>query len=221
VVNIATTVSPAAVTFNNNSAIYLFTGSGGITGPAQLNKSGTGKVALANSGVNDYTGGTVVNAGTLQIGDDVGAAGGSVGPGPVTTATAGRFVINRQDSFIFGNALAGSGTFVKDGPGTITLNNGDSAGFFGDFVVEEGVLRITTRRREPAPRRGLRRGVGNSGTGGGTFLGTPVDADSILIRHTIKGDANLNGTVSFQDLVALAQNDNRTGDIAWNKGDFT
>lgn len=45
-----------------------------------------------------------------------------------------------------------------------------------------------------------------------------VDASAILMRYTLKGDANLSGTVDFADLVALAQNYNGTGKL-WHQGD--
>src|SRR6185436_13563520 len=44
---------------------------------------------------------------------------------------------------------------------------------------------------------------------------------AVLIRYVLKGDANLNGTVDFADLVALAQNYNSSGEVPWNRGDFT
>jgi hypothetical protein len=60
------------------------------------------------------------------------------------------------------------------------------------------------------------------GPAGGIFLGQTVDGDAILLRCTLPGDANLDGAVAFEDLVALAQNYN-TGDgsAVWDMGDFT
>jgi hypothetical protein len=46
------------------------------------------------------------------------------------------------------------------------------------------------------------------GGSGGTFLGRSVSADAILVRTTLAGDANLDGSVDFNDLVRLAQNYN-------------
>jgi hypothetical protein len=60
----------------------------------------------------------------------------------------------------------------------------------------------------------------------GTFMGkTGIDSDSILVRYTLAGDATLDGTVDFNDLVHLAQNYNTTvsatTDSWWYNGDFT
>ncbi|HQY88997.1 MAG TPA: PEP-CTERM sorting domain-containing protein, partial [Tepidisphaeraceae bacterium] len=56
-------------------------------------------------------------------------------------------------------------------------------------------------------------------TAAGNFLGEPVAVGDILIRNTLLGDANLDGTVNFTDLLALAQSYNLTGKN-WNQGDF-
>lgn len=66
---------------------------------------------------------------------------------------------------------------------------------------------------------------------GNTFLGTPVDSSSVVARYTMNGDANLDGTVSFADLVAVAQHygqnlNDQAGSPAtftnstWTHGDF-
>jgi hypothetical protein len=58
---------------------------------------------------------------------------------------------------------------------------------------------------------------------GGTVLGQSVDADAILVRTTLAGDANLDGSVDFNDLVRLAQNYNTnvadTTESWWTHGD--
>jgi fibronectin-binding autotransporter adhesin len=60
------------------------------------------------------------------------------------------------------------------------------------------------------------------GPTGGSFMGTPVDGDAVLTRYTLLGDATLDGTVNFADLVQLAQNYNVVdGTRTWFLGDFT
>lgn len=46
-----------------------------------------------------------------------------------------------------------------------------------------------------------------------------VDTTAVLVRYTLKGDANIDGTVNFNDLVLLAQNYNSTTS-RWFFGDF-
>jgi hypothetical protein len=53
---------------------------------------------------------------------------------------------------------------------------------------------------------------------GSTFFGQPLDADAILIASTVPGDANLDRTVEFLDLLAVAQSYGGPG--SWSQGDF-
>ncbi|WP_035610491.1 autotransporter-associated beta strand repeat-containing protein [Haloferula sp. BvORR071] len=56
---------PAAVTVNNTTNPYTFTGTGSISGATLLSKDGAGALTIATA--NSYTGGTLMNAGTLNI----------------------------------------------------------------------------------------------------------------------------------------------------------
>jgi MYXO-CTERM domain-containing protein len=54
-----------------------------------------------------------------------------------------------------------------------------------------------------------------------TFLGATVDKTTLLVRYTLAGDANLDGSVDFLDLSRLAQNYNVTdGNRTWLQGDY-
>jgi hypothetical protein len=56
----------------------------------------------------------------------------------------------------------------------------------------------------------------------GTFGSEPVDGSAVLVRYTKLGDADLDGSVGFSDLVRLAQNYNAAGGgLTWSRGDFT
>jgi hypothetical protein len=57
------------------------------------------------------------------------------------------------------------------------------------------------------------------GAAGGTFRGQPADATAVLVRHTLYGDANLDGSVNGSDFALLAGNFGRTGQF-WYGGDF-
>ncbi|MBN8457587.1 MAG: autotransporter-associated beta strand repeat-containing protein [Verrucomicrobia bacterium] len=64
-VSIAAPVSPGSVTFDA-SVPYTLSGAA-ITGGARLTKSGTGTLLVTNA--NTYSGGTVINGGTIELGD--------------------------------------------------------------------------------------------------------------------------------------------------------
>ncbi len=55
---------------------------------------------------------------------------------------------------------------------------------------------------------------------GTTWLGEPIDATSVLVRHTIEGDATLDRAVNFDDLLKLAASYNGSP-TRWSNGDFT
>lgn len=58
------------------------------------------------------------------------------------------------------------------------------------------------------------------GTFPATFHGQSVDSTSLLLAHTLSGDANLDGYVNLQDFNALAESFGQT-DRTWTTGDFT
>lgn len=57
---------------------------------------------------------------------------------------------------------------------------------------------------------------------GHSYLGHPLDNTTVVIAATLKGDANLDGAVDFDDLLALAQHYDAasTAIAAWFQGDF-
>ncbi len=75
-------VEPAALTVNNTTkSVTLNANAGSITGGTSLIKSGTGTLTL--DGANTYSGGTTLNAGTIQLVSD-NANTNALGSGPVT-----------------------------------------------------------------------------------------------------------------------------------------
>jgi outer membrane autotransporter protein len=109
---------------------------GDITGPGALAKVGTGTLTL--TGANTYSGGTTINAGTLQLGN--GGVTGSFA-GDVDIANDGTLAFNRSDSFIFAGLIAGDGTVEKLAGGTLTLT-GNSNAFAGTTTVNAGTLAV-------------------------------------------------------------------------------
>jgi hypothetical protein len=53
-----------------------------------------------------------------------------------------------------------------------------------------------------------------------SFDGQSIDSTTVLIKFTYFGDANLDGKVDIQDLLALARHYNTTGNQVWTNGDF-
>lgn len=49
--------------------------------------------------------------------------------------------------------------------------------------------------------------------------GVSIDASTVIIRGTLKGDANIDGAVTFDDLLILAQNYSDVAGQTWDRGD--
>ena len=96
--------------------------------------NGVGTVTL--TGNNTYAGGTVINAGTLQVGN--GGTTGSIGTGSVTDN--GTLIFNRSDNVTLTNLISGGGSLVKQGSGTLTLAATNT--YFGTTTVSNGALVI-------------------------------------------------------------------------------
>jgi fibronectin-binding autotransporter adhesin len=136
-ITLDTTVNPSAVTANNTNLAYTIAGSGTINGSASVVKNGAGTFVIANTGGNNYTGGTFINAGTLQVGDATGS-GGSLGAGTITLNSTLAF--NRNDDITLANLIVGNGALRKQGTGILTLG-GSNVNYNGVITVAQGTLR--------------------------------------------------------------------------------
>lgn len=52
-----------------------------------------------------------------------------------------------------------------------------------------------------------------------SYDGQPLDGSAVVLVATLKGDTNLDKTVNFDDLLALAQSYNGTSPLTWTQGD--
>jgi autotransporter-associated beta strand protein len=113
-VNLASAVAPSLVTASNSTKDYTISGGGAITGATALFKQGTGKLTISNSG-NAYTGGTVIQAGTLAYGvtnalpasGNITLSGGTLDLAFTTANLSGNVILS-------GGTIA-NGTVVKTG----------------------------------------------------------------------------------------------------------
>ncbi len=120
-VTLATDVSPAAVIVNA-SKDYTFTGAGIANG--SLTKSGSGTLVLDNT--NTYSGPTVINSGTLQLGSQVSGSfgfAGTIGTGPVTNNGVLQFARGGGTDITITSDINGSGSISNIGfAGVVNLN---------------------------------------------------------------------------------------------------
>ena len=103
----------------------------GISGAGTVTKNGAGVLALTADAM--HTGGTVVNAGSLQIG-----AGGTSGAlaGDVVLNGNASLIFNRSDDLTLSGIISGRGTLVQAGGGSTLLQGANT--FTGDTVALSG-----------------------------------------------------------------------------------
>jgi autotransporter-associated beta strand protein len=158
-------LAPNGLTVNATQN-YTFGGSGSITGTTGLMKMGSGTLTLTNTGTNNFSGNTVVSAGTLQINNMLSNSANVTVQGNATLGVAGNLTtgmvtINAGGTLIGGaggrvNAalinngavdLAAGGTFTFNGAvtnnGTMRLTGGTSLAANGAFI-NNGVLDLMT-----------------------------------------------------------------------------
>jgi fibronectin-binding autotransporter adhesin len=104
-----------------------------ISGTGNLVKLGSGTVIL--TGVNTYTGGTMISAGTLQLGD--GATNGSI-TGDVTDN--GTLAFDPNGSVAIAAVISGTGNLVKLGSGTVILTGTNT--YAGGTTISAGTLQL-------------------------------------------------------------------------------
>jgi autotransporter-associated beta strand protein len=133
-VTVATPVSPGSVTVNNTANNYTFTGAA-IAGNGSLTKNGTGTLTVAND--NTYAGGTVINAGVVNLGN--GGTTGTLGSGPITNNAS--LVYNKTSSTTISAAISGTGSLTLNGSGNLTLATFNT--YTGGTTVNAGSLTLT------------------------------------------------------------------------------
>lgn len=122
-------VSDTGILTFSRSDEYSFGGT--ISGAGQVTAVGPGSLTL--TGDNTYGGGTMI------LGKTVIGSATSFGSGRIDNA--GALVLDQATDATMANVLAGSGTFTKQGPGTLELT-GASGSFGGATTLSQGELRV-------------------------------------------------------------------------------
>jgi autotransporter-associated beta strand protein len=135
--------------------------------------------AVTLTGNNTYTGGTTINAGTLQVGN--GGTSGSIGTG--NTANESMLVFNRSDNVTYDGVISGAGSVVQQGSGTLMLNGVNT--YTGLTTVSNGMFGGTGMLAGPVTLEA------------GTTLapGAPVGSVGTL---TINSDLSIGGNLAIE-----------------------
>jgi len=181
-----------------------------------IRKEGDGMLIL--SAENTYTGPTLINVGTVQIGTG-GTTGSINATGAVTIVTNAFLNLNRSNTMTFRNAIGGGGAVRQVGSGTTILTQPNTYG--GGTTVAAGSLLAnnTTGSATGTEAVGVSGGATLGGTG--TISGLTTIAPGGKITGGIDTSSAITGTLSFQNglsaagstwLVDLVQNMNMDSD---------
>lgn len=196
----------APITLASNNAVRTIALGGINTGfntmGGAIADSGTGQTTLAKNGVgtwvltgnNTYTGNTVINNGSLIIGN--GGTTGNAGAGNVIVfAPTSTLSFNRSDTFDFTGTLSGLGSLAQIGSGTTVLTaTGNS---IGATSVDNGTLQVDGDLVTPT--------LAMNGTSTLTVNGTVETASGGTVDLT--GDAG-SGTINVNTGGVLRANGN-------------
>ena len=169
--NITVTITPSGVfpsstTFNNGATTYTIAAGTGIGGAGQLIESGSGTVILA--GTNGYSGGTVLNGGTLETaagdlslvatGSPLTFNGGTLLTSTTALTTSRTITVNASGGTLetagLGATLRGkvnvNGNFAKIGNDTVTMTDTLSVEA-GQLTVQSGTVSLVGASYFDAP----------------------------------------------------------------------
>jgi len=135
-VTLATTVSSPGINVTNNTLTYTFNGTGRMSGAGGLVKQGPGKLVVANSGTNDFTGGVNLIEGTLQLGNN--DTNGILPAGNL--ADNGTLTFLHSDDVTFANTISGAGGVSQINTNILTLSGVNS--YTGPTFIRNGTLKI-------------------------------------------------------------------------------
>jgi fibronectin-binding autotransporter adhesin len=188
-----TTGSIASAIVNNFGTLGfnrsdLLSYGGQIGGTGSVRQAGAGTTVL--TGTNPYTGGTTIDAGTLQLGN-----GGTTGSIVGDVVDNGLLVFNRSNLLTFAGTISGSGAVRQIGSGTTVLSGINS--YAGGTSILGGTLQVSANAN-------LGSAAGALGFSGGTLRTTASFASgrntSLAGAGTILTDAgttfSLGGLVS-------------------------
>jgi hypothetical protein len=179
----------------------------------------TGGTLVANAINASQFGGTILNTGsTLSPGDSDRAGRTSV----IGNYSAGAGSSIRIE---LGGATAAT-TFQSATPAFDRLNVSGNASLAGELqlVVIDAYVPMALDEHEVISAASVT-GVFGSITGhqysADRWLAVTYTATRVLVTSTVPGDVDVDGEVSFADLLALAQNYETAGVMTWSRGDFT
>src|SRR6266446_2609193 len=188
--------------FQVDTAATTLTLSGVIDGSGALLKAGAGTLSL--TGVNTYSGGTTVSAGTLQLSGS-GTLGSTSG---ALTVNGGTLNLNGTNQGV-GNLTGSGGTILNNATATnvtLTIGNnngtgGNYAGVIANNTSGTGTVALTKTGTGTITLSGTNTYTGATTVSGGTLLvnGSTASGSAVSVNNsgtTLGGTGTIGGTVA-------------------------
>ena len=148
---------------------------GAISGAGAVVQAGSGTTVL--TGANTYSGGTLIAAGTLQVGED-GTTGAITGP----VVDNGTLVFKRSDTVVDTNVMTGSGGLIQAGSGRLVLDG--HYAYTGQTSVTAGTLQVGDATHDTQLAAGVTVGAAGRLEGQGTILGAVINTAGGTVAPT-------------------------------------
>jgi autotransporter-associated beta strand protein len=181
----------ASIAFNRPDD---FTFPDNIVGEGSVTQEGSGRLTL--TGMNDYTNGTTITSGILQVG--AGGITGSAGTGSITDNS--ELDYDRSDSVTVSRVISGGGSLVQFGSGKLILTADNT--YTGTTTVSNGTLVVNGANAAVSTY------VAGGRLGGTGTLNGPVtlDAGTTLTPGASVGTLTINSDLSFGGNLAIEVN---------------
>jgi len=196
-VNLVSALQPASVTVTANNNNYVFndatgSGAGKLTGAGGITKNGTSTLTIATANLN--SGPTVINGGTVQVGN--GGSFGDLGSGNITNK--GALVFAQAGDHAVPGTISGTGSLTQSGSGAVTLAADNT--YSGPTTITSGTLQVGTGGA-----------AGNLGSGAITNDGTLIyNHTGTFIVGKINTGPNNGGAVTFAGAAAVTLTNGNT-----------
>ncbi len=183
---------------SSTGADFAATIDSALIGTGGLTKTDLGTLIV--TGPNTYSGDTQVQAGTLQ-------GNATSLQGAIDVAAGGTLLFDQTADGAYAGGLTGSGAFVKEGAGMLTLS-GDSADYLGRAELAQGGLDITGTLGQDLGNSLLVTGAGTTLTGNGSvgnlMLGGTLSPGTGAATFSVAGDVTFHAGSNY--LVDLGMN---------------
>ncbi|WP_156255167.1 autotransporter-associated beta strand repeat-containing protein [Sandarakinorhabdus oryzae] len=178
-----------------------------LSGPGTLVKGGLGTLVL--NGANSYAGGTQLNVGTVQVGDNAALGTGTLTMADGTTLLAGVDGLNVGNAvvtngvgtidtaanvFTLSGVISGPGSLAKIGSGNLVLTNANS--YAGGTALDAGTITVGSNTALGTGTLAMADGTTLAAGANGLNVGNAITTAGVGTVDTAANNLTLSGVIS-------------------------